>query len=644
MEVFSSAPQLAISTQPVRDFLGTLLVAMFDLDELDDMDPAPECTGGLGSGASLWEVMPTAPAQGIFVRTGQDPSSPESSGGRLKPGSIVAELAGDGDRIRYTLLIGSGPKDGWVSTSIRGQILMARLGEKGTSTYASAVPNEIRDSSQDPVVWILGCGSRGDYQPLVALAVGLKGVGYKPRLFGEDSIRGMAESQDILFTTMGPSLEEVTGGLAAEAKKKAEDQSVTIDRFKKLQDEAKTEGKDANDLTTEQVLDVDLMGPLMTFLNEENTKMKARVLLDALKVETPRIVLYCNLVGFVAFLVWKQCGAAILKIDFFPDLYIGDPNNRTNLIAENNDPDGNFRRTFRWLKEETGSDPGLGMSGEDIFEWQQQCSRCFVEGSMVESMAKPGNFPSENFDKWREAHSRGPLIMDVTRQLKDMSFFGGSENLNKMQAFLEDSGDKPCFYVGWGSMPITADTGFKMMVVLLYCKWRCIFCKGCSDITQEACIEKVDKLMPGDPMGVKEFMKTEVCWVAVAPHEWLMPRCCTTIHHGGAGTTHAALRAGVPTIITAFGMDQDHFAEWVVQNEWGSKFSLYSNLTNAIDPAWIKPMDTCSSSKAMKERCKANGEYFRTIDSIALMKKDFDAIVAAKKDQSPGSEGLLLGR
>lgn len=41
-----------------------------------------------------------------------------------------------------------------------------------------------------------------------------------------------------------------------------------------------------------------------------------------------------------------------------------------------------------------------------------------------------------------------------------------------------------------------------------------------------------------------------------ADHRWLFPRCGAVIHHGGAGTTNAALAAGVPSAIVAHGFDQ----------------------------------------------------------------------------------------
>jgi sterol 3beta-glucosyltransferase len=40
-----------------------------------------------------------------------------------------------------------------------------------------------------------------------------------------------------------------------------------------------------------------------------------------------------------------------------------------------------------------------------------------------------------------------------------------------------------------------------------------------------------------------------------APHAWLFPRMAAVVHHGGAGTTAAGLRAGVPSVIITYGND-----------------------------------------------------------------------------------------
>jgi sterol 3beta-glucosyltransferase len=43
-----------------------------------------------------------------------------------------------------------------------------------------------------------------------------------------------------------------------------------------------------------------------------------------------------------------------------------------------------------------------------------------------------------------------------------------------------------------------------------------------------------------------------------APHSWLLPRMAGAVHHGGVGTTGAALRAGIPSFVVPGVLDQ-HF-------------------------------------------------------------------------------------
>jgi UDP:flavonoid glycosyltransferase YjiC (YdhE family) len=48
----------------------------------------------------------------------------------------------------------------------------------------------------------------------------------------------------------------------------------------------------------------------------------------------------------------------------------------------------------------------------------------------------------------------------------------------------------------------------------------------------------------------------EVFKIEAVPHDWLFPHLSAVIHHGGAGTTAAAMRAGKPAIIVPFFFDQ----------------------------------------------------------------------------------------
>jgi sterol 3beta-glucosyltransferase len=53
-----------------------------------------------------------------------------------------------------------------------------------------------------------------------------------------------------------------------------------------------------------------------------------------------------------------------------------------------------------------------------------------------------------------------------------------------------------------------------------------------------------------------------------APHDWLFPKMAAVVHHGGAGTTGAGLRAGKPSLIVPFFGDQPFWGSLV--NEIGA--------------------------------------------------------------------------
>jgi sterol 3beta-glucosyltransferase len=81
---------------------------------------------------------------------------------------------------------------------------------------------------------------------------------------------------------------------------------------------------------------------------------------------------------------------------------------------------------------------------------------------------------------------------------------------------------------------------------------RCILSKGWSDRL-------------GDPAAVKTEvpLPTEILQIKSAPHDWLFTQIDAAVHHGGAGTTGASLRAGVPTVIKPFFGDQFFFGSRV---------------------------------------------------------------------------------
>jgi UDP:flavonoid glycosyltransferase YjiC (YdhE family) len=98
-----------------------------------------------------------------------------------------------------------------------------------------------------------------------------------------------------------------------------------------------------------------------------------------------------------------------------------------------------------------------------------------------------------------------------------------------------------------------------------------------------------------------------------APHEWLFPRVAAVVHHGGAGTTAAGLRAGVPSVITPFFGDQLYWGRRVYELGVGPQPILRSRLTAGHLAAAITQ---AVADASMKRRATALGGKIRGEDGV----------------------------
>lgn len=91
-----------------------------------------------------------------------------------------------------------------------------------------------------------------------------------------------------------------------------------------------------------------------------------------------------------------------------------------------------------------------------------------------------------------------------------------------------------------------------------------------------------------------------------APHDWLFPQMAAVIHHGGAGTTAAGLKAGVPSIIVPTRGDQPFWARRVEELGVGlfpctrCKLNV-DELTSAIKQA-VTDKDMQSKAKLLSHK------------------------------------------
>jgi UDP:flavonoid glycosyltransferase YjiC (YdhE family) len=82
------------------------------------------------------------------------------------------------------------------------------------------------------------------------------------------------------------------------------------------------------------------------------------------------------------------------------------------------------------------------------------------------------------------------------------------------------------------------------------------------------------------------------------PHDWLFPRMRAVIHHGGAGTTAAGLRAGKPTLILPFFGDQPYWGDRVEALGIGPRPIRQERLTIRALTAALRNIVTDSSMQA----------------------------------------------
>ncbi len=104
-----------------------------------------------------------------------------------------------------------------------------------------------------------------------------------------------------------------------------------------------------------------------------------------------------------------------------------------------------------------------------------------------------------------------------------------------------------------------------------------------------------------------------ICFAGYAPHNFLLRHGCCVIHHGGAGTTAAACRAGVPSII---------IHHWADQSYWGRTLHKIGVAPKPLHRQDMTPkrlakrINQVISSQSMTEKARALMEKIKTEDGL----------------------------
>jgi sterol 3beta-glucosyltransferase len=145
----------------------------------------------------------------------------------------------------------------------------------------------------------------------------------------------------------------------------------------------------------------------------------------------------------------------------------------------------------------------------------------------------------------------------------DFSWFLDNPDLNweppaSLIEFMEKAraDSKPIVYIGFGSITVPNPNRVTTRIIdaVLKSGVRAILSKGWS-----ARMSKPEENLK----DTEPVIPPEVYQLDKVPHDWLFPQIDAALHHGGAGTTGASLRAGIPTLIKPWFGDQFFWASRV---------------------------------------------------------------------------------
>jgi sterol 3beta-glucosyltransferase len=154
----------------------------------------------------------------------------------------------------------------------------------------------------------------------------------------------------------------------------------------------------------------------------------------------------------------------------------------------------------------------------------------------------------------------------------------------------------PPLLVGFGSTPFPEPERATDLVVraLTSARQRCVVVSGGSGLATGR--------LTDDILGI-DFV----------PHDWVLPQVCAVVHHGGAGVTGAAIRAGLPSVVVPVFADQPFWAQRVFELGVGPPPIPARKLTADALASAVR----LTTSPGMRRRAAALGARVRAENGVA---------------------------
>ncbi len=366
-------------------------------------------------------------------------------------------------------------------------------------------------------VLLSSIGTRGDVQPIVALGLELQAMGHGARLCVPPNFKEWVESYGLECIPIGPDLKKMTGGTVTG--------KPVLPSKEQLQQMADQSVRDQFQVVGEAARDCDLIVAATAL------QFAARSIAEAQGIPY----------------VFAAYAPSVLPSSKYPPPSHGDAARKTgghhshSLSEEENlrlwkENEASFSQFAAVLNEERaklGLDPVTGVQRHMFTD------RPWLAADPVLAPA----FPLDGM----EVVQTGTWMLSDETSLPD-----------EVEKFL--AAGEPPVYLGFGSMRASDRTAQVLIEAARTLGLRSILSQGWAGLTPE---DAADNILS----------------IADVNHQALFPRVAAILHHGGAGTTHAAARAGTPQVIIPHSYDQFYWAHRVQELAIGVSGPLRDDIT-----------------------------------------------------------------
>lgn len=393
---------------------------------------------------------------------------------------------------------------------------------------------------------LLSVGSRGDTQPYLALALALQDRGHRVRLCAPANFAPLAQALGVDFEALPWDTQAALDDPALRGRLLAGD---VVGFFHKVQQRTWDLRKDWWRAWECAVADADVLVPGTTVEDAALVLGRARgrrVVLNELMPFAPRPDLAPLVLGL------RSLGPLNL-----PAHWLG-------------------RQAWWWLNRAPVA--ALADALGQARPWGPPALQALRQGAPVLGAYSPSLLPLPR--RWdhaaRPVHGAWRLEPAAARALP------GDHQDAGFAAWLEDG--PPPIYMGFGSMPAGHDLDLLELAGDLAegLETRVVLGAGWSALEAGADCDL--------PEGVAV--------VGDCDHAWLFERCSVVVHHGGAGTTHAAAASGLPQVVCPFFADQPFWAR-AVSRAGAGRILPYRRLeAGALAQAVVDSVQQCGGAAA----------------------------------------------